>query len=262
MLSPRHSASAVLFGRLVVIFGGLGTVGYLADLHTFDLDARVLSRTAPDGPAARARPIMFASSSAVFVCGGHSTRSKNDLHSFHFATSRWRALADMDGRHSVGTSFCSGGPDTHFIFGGGAKLARFSPVSGKFTRVATSGGGPDRHLTGLSMAAGRSFLFVFGGGRASALWGLDLRSLTWAPIFVAPDNRSVSPADGSVTAAGALELARASGETMVYSWKDTALWRVLGAECIGWSPVHRLAVGQAVAALNHTADMIALLREF
>jgi hypothetical protein len=247
---------------MAVIFGGLGKGGYLSELHTFDLDMRVLSRGVADGPSARAHPIMFASMSAVFVCGGHCTRTKGDLHSFNFGTMRWRRHPDPESPPRVGTAFCSDGADRHFVFGGGLNLARFCPETGEFVPIAASGTGPDRHLTGFSMALRGSFLFVFGGVRTAGLWGLDLQSQVWAPVFVAPDNRSVTAADGHVNGAGALEIPRATGETMVCSRRDGALWRVLGADSAWQSPIHRLTVGRAVAAIHEAEDMLAMLREF
>jgi hypothetical protein len=240
----------------------LGKGGYFAELHAFDLDTHVLTRLVPDGPSPRASPVMFASMHEIFVCGGHCTRAKSDLHAFDFGTMEWRKLPDPESPPKVGTAWCSDGTDGHFVFGGSARLARFCATTGEFTEITTSGHGPDRHLACLSMAAFGMFLFVYGGGRTSTLWGLDLQSLVWSPIFIAPDNRSVTPADGHVTALGALELPRTCGETMVFSRIDGGIWRVLGADTASRTPADRITVGRAVAALNAAADMLAMLREF
>lgn len=262
MLSPRHSASAVLYGRQAIIFGGLGKRGYFAELHGFDLDTHALTKLTPGGPAPRARQAMFASMDKIFICGGHCTRPKGDLHSFDFGTMEWRKHADPEFAPRVGTAWCSDGRDGHFVFGGGARLARFSTTTGEFTPICATGHGPDRHLACLTMAAFGSFLFVYGGGKTSSLWGLDLKSFLWSPIFIAPDNRSVKPGDGHVTPLGALELPRTCGETMVYSRVDGGLWRVLGTEASSRTPADRITVGRAVAALHASADMTAMLREF
>jgi hypothetical protein len=260
MLGARHSTSAVLFGDMVVMFGGQGKRGHLGELHTFDLARRALPRAIPGGPPPRARPVMFSTPASVVVCGGHSSTAKTDMHAFHFGSMRWEQCTDPEISPRFGTAWCSEGDGGQFLFGGGVALARFDPESGEITTVRTTGHGPDRNLPGLSLSAGRNFLYVFGGQHGSEIWGLDLRSLVWAPLYIAPDNRSVSSADGRVTEVGALELPRSVGETMVFSHRDSSLFRVLGADFAGRCPVQRISVGRALTALNHAADMTAMLR--
>jgi hypothetical protein len=47
---------------------------------------------------------------------------------------------------------------------------------------------------------------------------------------------------------------------MVFSEMERSLFRILGADFAGRCPVQRLSVGRAIAALNHAADMAAMLR--
>jgi hypothetical protein len=261
MVSPRYGVSAVLFGRLVVMFGGHGPREFFANLHTFNLDTHAVKQwSSPSHPPPRVSPVMFAGRSSVYVWGGSSNRWIGDLYEFSFGTARWHRHPDPDVKTRSDAVFCGAEGMGQFAFAGGLLL--FDQRWRNAHVVRAIGASPGASIQLPAIAASSHFLFVFGGrgaGNFTGLRALDLKLWKWLEVAIEPDGVTVAAKTGNVNNDGDFRVPNAWAETMVFSPKDGALYRVFGSRYCAGCPVQKFQIREALARLNQREDMLGML---
>ena len=262
-ISARTGSRAVYHMGKVFVFGGYSDPNYLSDLHTIDPETGfvTLITTTGDAPAPRTTPLFAAYGSYLYVWGGYNGEWPSDLHILNLETLVWtRTPQDIIGRVvSPGVIF----EGRYYTYAGSksAPMLILDFETGKLISQQTKGAEPPSETVGGRMTLVDKFMIYF-GGKANSNWTLvyacDLTKMWWFVFHIAPDEETVTLADGAVSDLGLFLLPRIHSFGVCYVPEKREIVAFMGSKTDP-PPLFVLSIGDAMAVINLREDMLGML---
>ena len=265
-LSPRQYSSAVLYGRKMIIFGGVFNHNFLSDLHFIDIDSGQVTLINSNGtiPSPRTSPILFFyPDHSLYLWSGYDGSPRGGIYHFDLETFQWEKF-ERGHTGRVAPAFCNH-KGRYFIFGSskGHGLIEFFPEKGEFVPIECSGTEPERELTRSSLISVDNYLFLIGGESESNhmhIFVFDVSRNWWFAFHVRPDMINISIKDGIINKVGLFMLPREHSSSIIYRKKERELISVFGSRLMNPPPVFKISIGSALSSLHLRNDMLEMFQ--
>jgi len=259
---PRHSASSVLLGEKMFIFGGYNDHSYFADLHYINIFTGVVFDVMSYGvtPSPRITPVMHKVNDMQMVLwGGYCNNVVDDsLYVYNIRDDKWNETPNFQTNRPF-PSYCTYS-DNLYVFGStkGHALIKFSNKFFEFESIDCTGVEPPRDLTLSSLIGADEFIFLIGGESTSQfmhIYAYDVKKRWWFAFHVRPDSQTLSLMDGYVNEIGLFMLPREFSSSLVYREQTRELVSVMGSRIMSPQPIFKIEIGTALGVLHLRNDM-------
>lgn len=261
IVSPRTGARAVLAGTKIIIYGGYKDRTYLEDLHTIDILTGKVTRihTTGDSPGPRSASMIAYHNKHLFIWGGYNGVWPTTLHILNTETLIWNSVdPNISGRTAI--PYCRIG---NRLYGYGCSKSGgfivFDCESRDLRVVKPLGQAPRSDVMNAGMCEVDNYLFYFGGkfdDNFSSVYVYDVERNTFFILPIAPDDETVSMADGEVNDSGYFMLPRRHSFTMFYNDKRRQLMACLGLPEQDIVSISVLSIADALAVIHLQSDLV------
>jgi hypothetical protein len=151
--------------------------------------------------------------------------------------------------------------ERYFSYGGsqGGKMTVLDFGRRTVQNVETKGAEPPSAVVGAGLVVVEKYMFFF-GGKAESQWGLvyacDLERMWWFLLHIAPDESTVTYADGKVDSIGLFMLPRMHSFCMCYVKGRREIVSFMGTPLKDPPPLNVIAIGKALSAIHMREDMM------
>ncbi|EAY14551.1 Kelch motif family protein [Trichomonas vaginalis G3] len=261
IVSPRTGARATLAGSKIVVYGGYKDRQYLEDLHTIDIYTGKVARvnTSGDTPGPRSAVLIAYYNKNLFVWGGYNGVWPTTLHILNTETMIWQSIdPNISGRTAIPYGKIG---ETYYGYGcsksGGFVV--FDAIQKSLKVIKPQGMAPRSDVMNAGMCSVDNYLFYFGGKydeNYSNVYVYDVERNTFFILPIAPDDETVSLADGEVNSEGYLMLPRRHSFTLFYNDKRRQMMACLGLPEQDVVNINVLSISDALSVIHLQSDLV------